>query len=235
MTDFADLIEAGGEQTYPDGIPWTRQAIVTLPVSVSPATAGARVVMTPPFTWTDGNNAIQTKGGVQSPNITATIVVMAPANFPDGKGSVVHTGDSVNPVLNLTFINLYQGPGGQPNGVQAKVPGTYNVTSIQNAVAPDNTVPHGLPDVVVYGGGSGYSGTVVTTGMVEFDEAPSTGNLTITACKVLIGTMTENDWQGSVWHVALSSPDETACLVYNTAPAPNSLILRGTLAGQVTL
>ena len=250
-----EILAAGGEQTYPNGIELTAQAIIS-PTDVpqlSPATPGAIARVVAPVTWTKGNNLIQTNGAVDGLDLDLILDLSAlpVSGWPGGKGSVLDLmlgAKAVDPTIVLELIDLYQGPGAagggsQPNGVQANsAGGMFNVSCSSSGKFPAPTLaaPFSVPDLVVFGGGPGFAGTIGSDdpAMVEFDVGPVTGSeLTLNIAKILLGKFAANlatdpatpaDWEKTLLHVTGLEQ-----ITNHTPIVPGSLEIRGTLDGQI--
>lgn len=260
---FEDEVEAGGTVLYPDGTVWTRAINSTVPVVVKPATPGATISLPASpaanFIAADGtpigppgtkhaisNNLWRTTGNLTGFDVTAAVNLNIQGPSDSFGGSVFWLRDASGacqaPNLDLTLSNGYGGPGNantggcQPNGVHMNgAGGRVALTWIVNAVAPESDVPFGLPDAVVFGGGPGFSCQIATTGFVEFDETTCPGITgTISAKKVLFGTLTSGNWAGSLLNCNLGNPPGFPIIAVNTPSAMSGLTLELVGSGRIT-
>ena len=251
LEDFADLLEAGGAQLYPDQIPFTRSAAITEPVTVQPATPGAVVKKVAPanFAIGPGGNLIATQGNVADVSlqfavdcgiVDATGVWQGSLTWFRGKGGQAQAPNIDITVLNGTGPPPATGANNQPNWVQANsAGGSFKVTAGAQAILANPGVPGGLPDVLVMGGGPGFEIDVdCPEGFVEFDQQACPGiSGSIVARKLLLGNLSPADFtdpatkQASVLKVTLLNPPAYPAFVYNVPYT--GLSLRGTIQGAV--
>ncbi len=220
LADFADYLEQGG--IYPDGIPFTRQAVVTAGTTVRPEGGTAIVQFRAyDFTLADGTallsnpgaNLITTEGPVAGIDWIFRIEGGMTGPGTGFQGSLTwfrsKTGNAQNPTVDVWTDDWYPGPGVagtgcQPNLIQANSDGgTFDVTHVQRAGLPQPTMdePFAVPDDFVCGGGPGFVANV-TGYFAEFDQSPATGiKFTGQLLKVLIGALAEGTWSGATLNV----------------------------------